>query len=76
MPSGFLRRKSRVNHRALNGPGKLSVIFSRSHVNGQPVTYAVGLARLHAHGWDPFIPTDAGVYDGLQEAPRYACLAG
>ena len=37
---------------------------------------AVDLVRLHAHGWDPLIPTDAGVYDGLQEAPRYVCLAG
>ena len=44
-------------------------------VNGQRVAYAIGLARLHAHGWDPLIPTDAGVYDGLQEEPRYVYLA-
>ena len=31
---------------------------------------------LHAHGWDPLIPANAGVYDGLQEAPRYVYLAG
>ena len=37
------------------------------HVNGQPEPYAVGLAGLHAHGWDPLMPTDSGVYDGLQE---------
>ena len=55
---------------------KSSVIFSWPRVNGQPVTYAAGLARLQAHGWDPLIPTDAGVYDGLQEAPRYVYLAG
>ena len=29
----------------------------------------------NAHGWDPSIPTDAGVYDGLQEEPRYVCRA-
>ena len=76
MPLEFLRRKPRVNHRALNGPGLLSVIFSRLCVNGQPVTYAAGLARLQAHGWDPLIPTYAGVYDGLQGAPRYVYLKG
>ena len=56
--------------------GKSSVIFSRPCVNGQPVAYAVGPARLHAHGWDPLVPTDAGVYDGLQEAPRYVYPLG
>ena len=76
MSSRFLRHKSYIKHRALIGPGLLSVIFSRWHVNGQPVAYVVGLARLHAHGWDPLIPTDAGVYDGLQGAPRYAHLKG
>ena len=56
--------------------GKSSVIFSRPCVNGQPVAYAVGPARLHAHGWDPLVPTDAGVYDGLQEALRYVYPMG
>ena len=37
----------------------------------KPVTYSIGLAGLHAHGWDPLIPTDAGVYEGLQGAPGY-----
>ena len=74
MPSDGLRRIIRVNHKALMD-GKSSVIFSRPHVNGQPVTYAVDLAGLHAHGWDPLIPTDTGVYDGLQEAPRYVYLS-
>ena len=55
--------------------GKSSVIFSRPRVNGQPVAYAIGLAGLNAHGWDPLIPTDAGVYDGLQGAPRYVYLS-
>ena len=49
-----------------------SVIFARSYVNGQPVPYAVDLAGLHAHGWDPLIPTVPGVYDGLQGESR--CL--
>ena len=55
--------------------GKSSVIFSRPRVNGQPLTYDAGFARLQAHGWDRLIPMDAGVYDGLQEAPRYVYLA-
>ena len=29
-----------------------------------------------AHGWDPLVSTDAGVYDGLQEAPWYVYLKG
>ena len=74
MSSEFLRRKPRANHRDLNGPGFLSVIFSRPRVNGQPVTYAAGLARLQAHGWDPLIPTYAGVYDGLHGAPWYCYI--
>ena len=40
------------------------------------MAYAVSLAGLHAYGWDPLIPTDAGVYDGLQEAPRYVYPMG
>ena len=75
MSSGFLRRKSRVNHRTLYGTCLLFVTFSQPHVNGQPVAYVVGLAGLHAHGWEPLRPTDAGVYDGMQEAPRYVYLA-
>ena len=67
MPSAFLRRILRVNHKTWNGTGKSSVTFFRSHVNGQPEPYAVDLVRLHAHGSDPLMPTDSGVYDGLQE---------
>jgi hypothetical protein len=33
--------------------------------------FAVCLARIRAHGWDPLVPTATGVYDGLQGAPRY-----
>ena len=32
---------------------------------GAVTPYAVDLAGLHAHGWDPLIPTVPGVYDGL-----------
>ena len=28
------------------------------------------------NGWDPLVPTDAGVYDGLQEALRYVYPMG
>ena len=52
------------------------MIFSRPCVNGQLVAYAVDPARPNAHGWDPLVPTDAGVYDGLQEALRYVYPMG
>ena len=74
MPSEFLRRKLRVNHKVWNGTRKSFVIFFRSHVNGQPVPYVVGLVGLHAHGWDPLIPTDAGVYEGLQGVPGFCYI--
>ena len=45
--------------------------FFLSHINGQTEPYAVDLAGLHAHGWDPLMPTDSGVYDGLHGEPRY-----
>ena len=51
------------------------MIFSRPRVNGKPVKYDVGHTGLHAHGWDALIPTDVGVYDGLQGAPRYCYAA-
>jgi hypothetical protein len=38
--------------------------------------YAVCLARVRAHGWDPLVPTATGVYDGMQEAPRYFIVRG
>jgi hypothetical protein len=37
----------------------------RMSMNSQ-LPYAVGLARLHAHGWDPLVPMATGVYEGLQ----------
>ena len=41
--------------------------------DGHNSSYAGG---PDAHGWDPLIPTDAGVYDGLQGAPWYVYLKG
>jgi hypothetical protein len=38
--------------------------------------FAVCLAGIHAHGWDPLVPTATGVYDGPQEAPRYFVVGG
>jgi hypothetical protein len=37
---------------------------------GTQLSYAVYLAGIRAHGWEPLVPTATGVYDGLQEAPR------
>ena len=66
MSSEFLRRNDALTMRPGMGREMSFVIFSRSHVNGQSVPYAVDLAGLHAHGWDPLMPTVPGVYDGLQ----------
>ena len=41
--------------------------------DGHNSSYAGG---PDAHGWDPLILTDAGVYDGLQGAPWYVYLKG
>jgi hypothetical protein len=38
--------------------------------------FAICLARIRAHGWDPLVPTTTGVYDGLQGAPRYFIIGG
>jgi hypothetical protein len=38
--------------------------------------FAVCLAGIRAHGWDPLVPTTTGVYDGLQGAPRYFIVGG
>jgi hypothetical protein len=38
--------------------------------------FAVCLARIHAHGWDPLVPRATGVYDGPQGAPRYFIIGG
>jgi hypothetical protein len=38
--------------------------------------FAICLAGIRAHGWDPLVPTATGVYDGLQGAPRYLIVGG
>jgi hypothetical protein len=34
---------------------------------GRQLPYVIGLARLHAHGWDPLVPTATGVYEGPRQ---------
>jgi hypothetical protein len=46
--------------------GSSSILMSM----GTHLPYTVCLAGIHAHGWDPLVPTATGVYDGLQEVPR------
>jgi hypothetical protein len=68
MPQLFLHRKNCVVQETWNGTGKSYVSSSvRISMDSQP-PYDVGLARLHTHGWDPLVPTVAGVYDGMQGA--------
>jgi hypothetical protein len=68
MPQLFLRRKNCVVQETWNGTGKSSVSSSvRMSTASQP-PYAVCLARIRAHGWDPLVPTVTGIYDGLQGA--------
>jgi hypothetical protein len=38
--------------------------------------FAVCLARIRAHGWDPSVPTTNGVYVGPQGVPRYFIVGG
>jgi hypothetical protein len=40
------------------------------------LSFAVCLAGICAHGWDPLVPTATGVYDGPQGAPRYFIVGG
>jgi hypothetical protein len=68
MPQLFLCSKNHVVQETWNGTGKSSVSSSvRMSTDSQP-PYAIGLAGLHAHGWDPLVPTVTSVYDGLQGA--------
>jgi hypothetical protein len=64
----FLHRKNRVVQETWNGTGKLSVSSSVHMSTDNQPPYAVGLAGLHAHGWDPLVSTVTGVYDGPQGA--------
>jgi hypothetical protein len=63
MPQLFLR--------AWNGTEKSSVSSLVRMSTDTQLPFAVCLARIRAHGWNPLVPTATGVYDGLQEAPRY-----
>jgi hypothetical protein len=56
MPQLFLRRKTRVIQETWNGTGKSSVSSLVRMLTGSQLPVAVGLARLHAHGWDPSVP--------------------
>jgi hypothetical protein len=68
MPQLFLHRKNRVIQEIWNRMGKSSVSSSVRMSMGIQLLFAIGLARLHAHGWDPLVPTATGVYEGLQGA--------
>jgi hypothetical protein len=76
MPQLFLRRKNRVVQETWNGTEKSSVSSLVRMSMGSQLPVAIGLARLHAHGWDPLVSTATGVYDGPQEAPRYFIVGG
>jgi hypothetical protein len=62
--------------RDLEWDRKVSCIFSRSHVNRQPIadrsrsceTTCIWVGHLSSHG--------TGVYDGPQEVPRYFIIGG
>jgi hypothetical protein len=57
MPQLFLCRKNCVIQETWNGMGKSSVSSLVRMSTGSQLPVAVGLARLHAHGWDPLVPT-------------------
>jgi hypothetical protein len=76
MPQLFRRRKNRVVQKTWNGTGKSAVSsLVRISTNTQ-LPFAVCLARIRAHGWDPLVPTATGVYDGPQGTPRYFIVRG
>jgi hypothetical protein len=70
MPQLFLCRKNRVIQETWNRMGESSVSSSVRMSTDSQLLYAIGLAGLHAHGWDPLVPTVTGVYDGLQGAAK------
>jgi hypothetical protein len=57
MPQLFLCRKNRVIQETWNGTGKSSVSSLVRMSTGSQLPVAIGLARLHAHGWEPSVPT-------------------
>jgi hypothetical protein len=76
MPQLFCTIKT-VSSRRL-GMGRESHLYLLSFACQQTLQlpFAVCLARIHAHGWDPLVPTTTGVYDGPQGAPRYVIVGG
>jgi hypothetical protein len=76
MPQLFLLHKTRVIQKTWNGMRKLSVSsLVRMSMNTQ-LPFAVCLAGIRAHGWDPLVPMATGVYDGPQGGPRYFIIGG
>jgi hypothetical protein len=61
MPQLFLRRKNRFVQETWNGTGKSSVSSSVRMSTGTQLPYAIYLAGIHAHGWDPLVPMATGV---------------
>jgi hypothetical protein len=76
MPQLFLCRKNRVVQETWNGTGKSSVSSLVRMSTDTQLPFAVCLAGIRAHGWDPLVPTATGVYDGPQGAPRYFIVGG
>jgi hypothetical protein len=76
MPQLFLRHKTHVIQETWNGMGK-SYVSSLVRISmDTQLPFAVCLAGIRAHGWDPLVPTATGVYDGPQGAPRYFIVGG
>jgi hypothetical protein len=76
MPQLFLCLKNHVIQETWNGTGKSSVSSLVRMSTDTQLPFAVCLAVIRAHGWDPLVPTATGVYDGPQGAPRYFIIGG
>jgi hypothetical protein len=60
----FLCRKNHVIQETWNGMGNSSVSSLVRMSTDTQLPFAVCLARIRAHGWDPLVPMATGVYDG------------
>jgi hypothetical protein len=76
MPQLFLCRKTGVVQETWNGMGKSSVSSLVCMSTDTQLPFAVCLAGIRAHGWDPLVPMATGVYDRPQGAPRYFIVGG
>jgi hypothetical protein len=76
MPQLFLCHKNRVVQKTWNGTGKSYVSSLVRMSTDTQLPFAVCLAGICAHGWDPLVPTATGVYDGPQGAHRYFFVGG